>query len=60
MKLHRTNINLNEADVHYLETHFGTGWTARVRDKIHEWVQDLRRQQEERAKFMLGGSSGKR
>lgn len=38
--LHRTNINLYEDDVEYLRRIFGTGWTTKVRDIVHNYVRD--------------------
>lgn len=45
---HRTNINLNAADVHYLQTAFGNGWTTQVREIVREWVRRKREAQQER------------
>lgn len=42
-KLHRTNINLYEADVIYLQTIFGHGWTNQVRDMVAKKVKEIKR-----------------
>lgn len=40
---HRTNINLNTTDVAWLRDEFGEGWTAHVRDIIHDYILQQRR-----------------
>lgn len=40
--LHRTNINLNSADVEYLQRTYGYGWTEEVRRIVAEWVKHRR------------------
>ena len=42
-KLHRTNINLFESDVIYLQTLFGHGWTNQVRDMVAKKVKEIKR-----------------
>lgn len=46
-KLHRTNINLFEADVIYLQTIFGHGWTNQVRDMVAKKVKEIKRTRHE-------------
>lgn len=41
MKLHRTNINLYEEDVKFLESYHGYGWSNQVRDIVHDRVKAL-------------------
>lgn len=41
-KLHRTNINLYEADVRYLQTIFGHGWTNQVREFVAKKVKEIK------------------
>lgn len=41
MKLHRTNINLYEEDVKFLESYHGYGWSNQVRNIVHERVKAL-------------------
>ena len=38
-KLHRTNINLYEEDVEWLQKTYGYGWTERVREMLHKDIQ---------------------
>lgn len=40
---HRTNINLLESDVEWLRAHFGTGWTAIVRQIVQKYVAEHRK-----------------
>ena len=42
-KLHRTNINLFESDVIYLQTLFGHGWTNQVRDMVAKKVKEIKK-----------------
>jgi hypothetical protein len=37
--LRRVTLNLYAADCEWLETHYGRGWTERVRQHIHAEVQ---------------------
>jgi hypothetical protein len=45
--LHRTNINLYEADCLWLEHRYGYGWTNQIRDLVHDWVRQQRREPED-------------
>lgn len=38
MKLHRTNINLYEEDIKFLESYHGYGWSNMVREILHDRV----------------------
>jgi hypothetical protein len=42
-KLHRTNINLFESDVIYLQSIFGHGWTNQVRDMVAKKVKEIKK-----------------
>lgn len=46
MSFHRTNINLFEPDVAYLQRKYGYGWTEKVRDIVNDRVKQLREQDE--------------
>lgn len=39
---HRTNIYLFADDVAWLNHHFGWGWSEKVREIVHKFVQDHR------------------
>lgn len=39
---HRTNINLYAIDVDWLRSAFGYGWTEKVREVIHDYVNELK------------------
>ena len=41
--LHRTNINLFSADVAWLRSTYGYGWTEVVREAVASYVRDKRR-----------------
>lgn len=38
---HRTNINLHRADVDWLVHIYGYGWTEKVRDIIHNYIESF-------------------
>jgi hypothetical protein len=40
--LHRTNINLNAADVEWLQKAYGRGWTERVRGIVNNYVRQAK------------------
>ena len=46
---HRTNINLHASDVTYLRNHYGHGWTERVRDIVHTFIQNRKRARDDAA-----------
>ena len=39
-KLHRTNINLYEEDVEWLQKTYGYGWTERVREIVRIYISE--------------------
>lgn len=40
---HRTNLNLYPADVDFLRSRYGTGWTVKLREIIHDHVTNKQR-----------------
>ena len=38
--LRKVTLNLYAADCEWLETHYGRGWTERIRQHIHALVHD--------------------
>ena len=50
--LHRTNINLYAADVQWLRTCYGWGWSEYVREIVHEVIVGQRQRLEQRRNEM--------
>jgi hypothetical protein len=38
---HRTNINLLQSDVDWLQHNYGYGWTEKVREIIHGYITGM-------------------
>ncbi len=43
---HRCEISLWLEDTTYLSARFGWGWSAKIRDLTHKWVEQLKAENE--------------